>query len=167
MRVLTICVVGFAGFLRYNELANLRRCDIIFHKSYVKLFIESSNTDVYRDGSWVVLAKTNRKTFPFKILQAYINLLDTSPSSEDYIFRGLTFYKTSRSYRLRKSDRSLSYSAARSIVLDTFENTGLPKSKFGLHSLRAGGASAAVNSGVPDRLFKRHGRWLSDRAKDG
>ena len=167
MQVLMICVVGFAGFLRYNELENLRRCDIIFYKSYVKLFIESSKTDVYCDGSWVVLAKTNRKTCPFKIMQAYINLLDTSPSSEDYIFRGLTFYKTSRSYRLGKSNKPLSYSAARSIVLGAFESIGLPKSKFGFHSLRAGGASAAANSRVPDRLLKWHGRWLSDRAKDG
>ena len=34
-------------------------------------------------------------------------------------------------------------------------------------SLRAGGASLAANKGIPDRLFKRHGRWKSDRAKDG
>ena len=34
-------------------------------------------------------------------------------------------------------------------------------------SLRAGGASAAANAGVPDRLFKRHGRWRSESAKDG
>ena len=167
MRVLTICVVGFAGFLRYNELANLRCCDIIFHKSYVKLFIESSKTDVYRDGSWVILAKTNSRTCPFKILQSYIKLLNTAPSSDGYIFRGLTFYKKSRSYKLRKANKPLSYSAARKIVLDAFESIGLPKNRFGLHSLRAGGASAAANSGIPDRLFKRHGRWLSDRAKDG
>ena len=28
-------------------------------------------------------------------------------------------------------------------------------------------ATAAANSGVPDRLFKRHGRWRSENAKDG
>ncbi|KAH3702743.1 hypothetical protein DPMN_077769 [Dreissena polymorpha] len=31
----------------------------------------------------------------------------------------------------------------------------------------AGGATAAANNGIPDRLFKRHGRWLSETAKDG
>ena len=40
-------------------------------------------------------------------------------------------------------------------------------SRYGLHGLRAGGASAAANHGVPDRLFKRHGRWRSENAKDG
>ena len=36
-----------------------------------------------------------------------------------------------------------------------------------LHSLRAGGATSAANVGIPDRLFKRHGRWASENAKDG
>ena len=44
---------------------------------------------------------------------------------------------------------------------------GYPKNSFGLHSLRTGGASAAANAGVSDRLFKRHGRWKTDQAKDG
>lgn len=40
-------------------------------------------------------------------------------------------------------------------------------SSIGLHSLRVGGATPAANVGVPDRLFKRHGRWPSESAKDG
>jgi len=31
----------------------------------------------------------------------------------------------------------------------------------------AGGASAAANAQISDILFKRHGRWKSDEAKDG
>ena len=30
-----------------------------------------------------------------------------------------------------------------------------------------GGATAAANNGISDRLFKRHGRWRTDKAKDG
>jgi len=42
-----------------------------------------------------------------------------------------------------------------------------PADKFGIHSLRAGGgATAAASSGVLDRLFKYHGHWRSDTAKD-
>ena len=29
------------------------------------------------------------------------------------------------------------------------------------------GATGAANMGIPDRLFKRHGRWRSENAKDG
>ena len=38
---------------------------------------------------------------------------------------------------------------------------------FGMHSLRADGATTGANAGVPDRLIKRHGKWRSETAKDG
>jgi len=44
---------------------------------------------------------------------------------------------------------------------------GFPAHEFGLHSLRAGGETAAANAKVPDCLFKRHRRWKSENAKDG
>jgi len=37
---------------------------------------------------------------------------------------------------------------------------------IGTHSLRSGG-DVVANAGISDRLFKRHGRWSSDLAKDG
>ena len=55
----------------------------------------------------------------------------------------------------------------REIVLEKLSELGLDRNLFGLHSLRSGGASAAAGAGVPDRLFKRHGRWRSENAKDG
>jgi len=53
------------------------------------------------------------------------------------------------------------------LLLEKLESLGLEKSKFGLHSLRSGGATSAANAGISDRIFKKHGRWKSDRAKDG
>ena len=44
---------------------------------------------------------------------------------------------------------------------------GIDSSLFGLHSFCSGDASAAANSGMPERLFKRHSRWSSENAKDG
>ena len=44
----------------------------------------------------------------------------------------------------------------------------LRSSKFGMHSLRTGGAIQVANCGfVFDRLFKKHGRWRRVSAKDG
>ena len=40
-------------------------------------------------------------------------------------------------------------------------------SDFSTHSLSAGGASAAANAGVADRVFQRHDRWKSVSAKNG
>ena len=43
----------------------------------------------------------------------------------------------------------------------------LDPAKYATHSGRRGGATRAANVDVPDRLFKEHGGWRSERAKDG
>ena len=52
-------------------------------------------------------------------------------------------------------------------MLEAFKDIVPDVSTIGTHSLRSGGATAAANAGVPDGLFKRHGRWASESAKDG
>ena len=37
---------------------------------------------------------------------------------------------------------------------------------YGLHSLRSGGASTAINNGVSERLVGKHGRWKSGYTRD-
>ena len=56
---------------------------------------------------------------------------------------------------------------AREILLEKLDILGLDKNNFGLHSLKAGGATNAANAGVSDRLLKKHGRWKTDKTKDG
>ena len=93
LRLLSLCTVGFAGFLRFNDLSSIKRSDIIFHNIYMKIFIEKSKTDIYRDGAWVVIAKTKRITCPVKIFRRYVNRLNFPPSTEGYIFRALFYFK--------------------------------------------------------------------------
>ena len=53
-------------------------------------------------------------------------------------------------------------------MLAKITSLGYNASRFGMHIVfRAGGAMATANTGVKDRLFKRHGRWSSETAKDG
>jgi hypothetical protein len=51
--------------------------------------------------------------------------------------------------------------------LSALETLGLNKKYFGLYSLRSGGATAAAAAKVDDKFFKKHGRWKTDKAKDG
>ena len=62
--------------------------------------------------------------------------------------------------------QGISYARARELVKDAFR--GLTDvSMLSVHSLRAAGATSAANARIPDRLFKRYGRWASKNAKDG
>ena len=53
------------------------------------------------------------------------------------------------------------------MFVSALNEIGVDSSKYCLHSLRSGGATAASNNKVPDRLLKIHGRWVSEKAKDG
>ena len=79
----------------------------------------------------------------------------------------MNFCKSVDEYKIKSSDCSLSYSTVRDTIKDLLRKVDLDPVKFGVHSLRSGGATAAAASGLSDRLFKRHGRWKSDLAKDG
>lgn len=165
LRTAAICVTAYAGFLRYNELAGIRCCDVkLCLDSHVELNVAKSKTDVYRLGSKVLLAKTDLPTCPFNILSRYIREFNIELTSEQAFFRKLHVSSKGK-YSLR--GEGLTYSCARSVVLEAISKIGYPTDKFGLHSFRSGGATAAANAGVNDRLFKRHGRWKSETAKDG
>ena len=63
-----MCILGFCGFMLYSEISNLRRSDITFHDTFMKLFIEKYKTGVYRERNWIYIKSTGNLC-PFKILQ--------------------------------------------------------------------------------------------------
>ena len=62
--------------------------------------------------------------------------------------------------------RRLSYGRARDILLDRLEKMGLDRTRFGLHNLRSGGASAASNASVCDRLIMKQWGWANEKSKN-
>ncbi len=96
--------------------------------------------------------------------QGYIHLGNAPLESEEHLFRALV--KTMHGERLGETADCYTREL-RELMLQKLADLGVEVSRYGLHSLRAGGATAAANSGVPDRMFKWHGRWKSGTAKDG
>ena len=39
LRFVTMCLLGYAGFLRFDELVNIRRGDNFIHEMQIKLYI--------------------------------------------------------------------------------------------------------------------------------
>ena len=156
LRTVALCLLGYAGFFRFSELCSIRTCDINFFPSYVSIFLESSKTDQFRYGAWVAIARSNQDTCPVKALEQYIAAAKIDLGQDLPWFRALSSSRSSFKVRCQ----GLNYSRAREIVKDAFKDITYVSS-ISLHSLRAGGATAAANAGISDRLFKRHGRWLS------
>ena len=166
MRLVAMILVAFAGFLRYQELSALRVCDIVIYQGYMKLFIEHSKTDVNRIGSWVFIASTGNDTCPVSAMSRYLAKAGLVTYSEQFVFRGITRHKVIARRRLRDKNVPLAYTTARTLMLAALGKLGYDITSFGTHSLRSGGATAAAKKRVEDRLFKKHGRWLSEKSKD-
>ena len=162
-RIICASLLAFAGFLRSSELLNILHSDLNFHLSYLSIFLESSKTDKYRDGSWILIARTGTKLCPVVNLEKYVQWAKFDGS--DFLFCNLS--KTKTAYKTRLVNKAMSYTNLRDQFIAAFSPHVSDISKFCLHSLRSGGASAAANHGIKDRMFKRHGRWTSETAKDG
>ena len=164
LRLVTACLLSFAGFLRFDELINLRPCDFTFNQDMLKIQIVRSKTDQLRQGNEVLLARTNNCTCPVAMLERYMQRTGMSLDDQRSLFRPIQ--STKKGEHLRDAGK-ISYSCLRDLFRKKLADLGFPPDEFGLHSLRAGGATAAANAKVPDRMFKRHGRWKSENAKDG
>ena len=147
VRLLAMCLISFAGFLRCDELITLNCSDRTINAVSMIITVASSKTDQYREGSSLVVARTWTETCPVSMLERYFTMGGLCHTSHERVFRGIT--KTRTGEKLRKSG-GLSYSRAREILLEKITAMGWDPSQFGMHSLRAGGATAAANGGVPD-----------------
>ena len=112
----------------------------------------------------MLIARTGTQTCPVAMLERYMTRASIDPKSKLSLFRAII--KTKDREMLRSAG-SLSYGRVSELFKLKLSELGYPAAKYGLHSLCAGGATAAVNARVPDRLFKRHGRWKSEITKDG
>lgn len=161
LRLTTILLTSFAGFLRFSECVNLRRSDIKFFATHAVLFIEKSKTDIYRVGHWLHLARLDSDLCPVNALERYCRKIKEQSNSDNFIFRALT-----SAHKLRRINKSISYSSIRDQFKTILSLLGYNKALFGLHSLRSGGVTAAANLGIKDRLLMKHGRWKSANIKN-
>ena len=111
--------------------------------------VEKSKKDQLRQGDEVLIAKGEGTACPVKILEEYLNRFNIDPLSDQFIFRRLI--KTKKSYKLASNNKPIGYSTFRDHLRKTLRGFVPDPQVYGTHSFRSGGASAAANSGVPDR----------------
>jgi len=167
LRNVCIFLLAFAGFFRIEEVLRIKYGDISFHSGYVAINLDISKTDQLRKGNQVVISESsNVDTCPVNLLKRYLSQVERFlADSTHYVFRALS--KTKSGHTLISVNKPICYSSIRDYFKASFKDIVPDISLFSTHSLRAGGASAAANAGVADRLFQRHGRWKTVSAKDG
>ena len=111
------------------------------------------------------LSKIQSALCPIKMLKKYNEAAKIKESEEKFIFIRICHSK--QGFKLKDLDKPITLKTVRYILLNNLKNIGLDKTQFGLHSLRSRGATTASDVGINDRLFQKHGRWRSEKVKDG
>ena len=165
-RFLTMALLAYSGFLRFNELQNIKRSHLQIYDEHMSLFIPRSKTDVYSTGSTILISKgLVQSTCPKARVVNYLNNSNSCSDNDYYIFRNII--RKGGDQLLTKINKPITYARAREELLSYLSTVVDNNWRYGWHSFRRGGATKAANSNVADRLFKKHGRWSSEAAKDG
>ena len=159
----TMYVLCFTGFFRFDDISRVRRSDISFNEGFMVIQVHKSKNDQLRRGNEVVISELSSPACPVNLLRRYLDKFQIPPNSQDLIFKPIS--KGKGFCKLVSPDKPISYSCIRDGFRRDLKNIGVDPSKFGLHSLCSGGATSAANSGINDRIFQRHGRWKSIQAK--
>ena len=109
VRLVTLCLLAFAAFLRFNEISQLRCCDVKIIGDKLEVFIRGSKTE---QGDRVPIVRLGLSTCPVSMLERYFRVAKIDLSSEQYLFRPIVSTKNGESLRL---SRSLSYTRMREL----------------------------------------------------
>ena len=77
-RSVALCLIGYADFFRFSELSLVS-----------SISLESSKTDQFRDGAWIVIARSDLPICPVRALEEYISGAQIDLSEDLPLFRAL------------------------------------------------------------------------------
>ena len=97
LRNSAMLLLGFTGFFRFKELANIRTSHIEFVHDHMSIFIPTSKTDVYREGNKVIIARTGNVTRPVNMVLRYMSAAKIDANSSGLLIRQVTFRKNCNS----------------------------------------------------------------------
>ena len=147
-------VLGWHGMLRGAEVAALQWTDVSVEEEGVVLLVRESKTDQAGQGQFVFLhSHADARVCPLRCLHR-LSCLSPVGTLQGPIFKPNQY-----------SQQGLQKSTMLTRLHCRLQSLGLPSPLFGLHSLRSGGATAAAQQQVPERLIKVHGRWRSDTVR--
>ena len=114
LRFLLTCFLGFAGFLRIDELLDLKLEHIKIQENLLEIVIPKLKKDQHRERNVVYISRIKSECCPVKYLEAYLRKakLDVSNDKESpFIWR---IFKTKSSHKISKT-KGISYSRFKEI----------------------------------------------------
>ena len=161
IRFLYILLIGYAGFLRADELLNMSISDIIISPEHMQITVPKRKNDQFREGHSLYLNRSGKVTCPVAITEKLLALLPKSDTSLPLI-RRIVNSKSTQKFHEKKG---VSYSTIRDDFKKFLKPFVSDVRAFGLHSIKSGAASNPDCRSLNDRLLDRHARWKSSASK--
>lgn len=162
------CVIAFFSFFRKSNLLiasagsfdpqkHLRMCDIRVCKWGLLLIVRWSKTIQYRNRTLLVpVPRIEHSTLcPHAAVTQAFKLLSRHDSGT--LLNGPAFV-----YITGEQVRPLTYATFTNKLKKSLQQCGVDSSMYSGHSFRRGGATFALNCGVPGHYIKLQGDWLSN-----
>ena len=152
LRDAALLAVGLRLMLRPGELTKMKMADLRFEEGGVLVRLGRTKADQKAERRPVFIEEVSARHCPVKLSRELIRRRKAEGATDS----NLVF--------VSHSGTSLSSSAVTSIVRRVAELAGV-KGRFSGHSLRIGGASAALAGGLSVDQVKAVGGWKSDTVK--
>ena len=137
-----VAVLFALGFFRLT-VDNLQFAD-----THLAIFLTQRKNDQFHNGLWVFITRSDIFPCPVAVIEKFIKM--GRHASNSRLFRRIL--KTKKMMNLKKEP--MSYSRASELIKQELQKERLDPGFYSIHSLRAGGASAAAALGIRDRLFQ-------------
>ena len=153
-RDLCLILFGFYGFLRYDDMSQLKLVDIELINDVINIHVANAKNDRYRTGQNLKIKCSKDWLIIFKTFLALTEKC-FSKFENDVVFLFPSMSKDGRMFPTKK----ISYRDARMSILSLCKAGGIDIDRVGTHSLRIGGCTEASRRGIPNYVLEGHGRW--------
>jgi integrase len=144
-RDMALLALGIRGMRRANELCFLRREDVTIKEGMMKVHIRRQKNDQLGRGMTLFIERTDSVICPVKLMELY---LQERGDGAGWLF-------------VTATGRQMSTGAVSSLVKRAAEVAGL-EGHYSSHSLRIGGATAALEGGMSKEQIKAIGGWSGE-----
>ena len=144
LRDLSMILLCFAGFLRFDEISSLLCKDVQIFENHLSLFLRKSKTDQYREGSTVVISKGSTAACPISCLNRYLSEANIKLDSDHFLFKPA--YSSKGVCSFVHVNKPISYTRARETIVKRLKEV-YGEANLGLHSMRSWGLYGSKISG--------------------
>lgn len=147
--------ITMGGMMRQSETVGLRFSNAvrdvwiesIGKEEALFIFVQKSKTDQERKGHTIVISAAEDKRIC--VVNVFKEYSKRRNAAAEYLFHQ------------NDSVRPLSSKTPNGIIKKWLKKIGVDPKRYGSHSMRKGGATAAAEKNISERLIMRHGNWKS------